>query len=530
MIVRQQKYILLIILIAAFSFITRAKEFVVPAQMAIKSYDAHVEMTWFNPNKFTYDIYLSIDQGNSFELCTKTNDHIYLHFLEPLKTKGPLIFRIIPEGLDPLSPEAGKFQLETQAVNFSEDQLLSMIQQYTTRYFDQGAHPYSGMALERSNNSRPDIVTTGGSGFGIMALLAGAERHYLTRERAFLLIDTMVAFLNKAERFHGAWAHWYNGNTGEVFSFSEHDDGGDLVETAFLVQGLLCARSYFLNGSPREQKLSSKITQLWEGVEWDWYTQQSDSLYWHWSKNFDWQMNHRIKGYDETLITYILAASSPTHPIKSSVYHSSYTNSSYFFNGNSYYGIPLSLGMPLGGPLFFTHYSFLALNPHGLNDRYANYFTRNRSHVQIHQAYAIDNPLKHKGYSNVCWGFTSSDDPLLGYASHSPGTSSENGTIAPTAAISSLVYAPELCIPTIKHFYYDLGSQIFGEYGFYDAFNFNLPKGQQVVKSYLAIDQGPIAVMIENYRSQLIWNLFEQNKEIKQGLKKLEFYYETDAL
>jgi hypothetical protein len=265
---------------------------------------------------------------------------------------------------------------------------------------------------------------------------------------------------------------------------------------------------------------------MWDEVEWDWYTQGTDSLYWHWSKNYGWRMNHRIKGYDETLITYVLAASSNTHPIKPEVYHKCYTKSSYFLNGKKYYGITLSLGMEMGGPLFFTHYSFLGLDPHGLNDRYADYFERNRAHVLIQMRYAMDNPKKHKGFAANSWGFTSSDDPMVGYSSHQPGTPDENGTISPTAAISSIPYAPEECIAVARHFYYDLGNRILGKYGFYDAFNMDMVNGQQVVRSYLAIDQGPIAVMIENYRNKTLWKLFMKNEEIGTGLKKLGFTYQ----
>jgi len=258
-------------------------------------------------------------------------------------------------------------------------------------------------------------------------------------------------------------------------------------------------------------------------VEWNWYTQGTDSLYWHWSKNYGWKMNHRITGYDETLITYVLAASSPTYPIKQSVYENCYTKSNYYLNGKTYYDIKLDLGMEYGGPLFFTHYSFLGLNPKGLSDKYTHYFEQNRSHTLIQLAYAIDNPKKHAGFGANCWGFTSSDDPMVGYSSHHPGTNDENGTIAPTAAISSIVYTPEASLKALRYFYYERGQQVFGKYGFYDAFNPGMAEGQQVVHSYLAIDQGPIAAMIENYRSGLLWQLFMSNEEIHRGLKKLGF-------
>lgn len=403
----------------------------------------------------------------------------------------------------------------------TDEALLDMTQRYTTRYFFDFAEPKTGMARERSNDTNGDIVTTGGTGFGIMALIAGAERNYFSKNEAVKVIANIVDFLDKTERFHGAWAHWYDAKTGKPFSFSKYDDGGDLVETAFLAQGLLTARTYLQNGTDNEKQLAAKITTLWEGIEWSWYTQGTDSLYWHWSKNYGFKMNHRIKGFDETLITYVLAASSPTFPISRSVYESCYKNSTYYKNGKTYYGIKLDLGMEYGGPLFFTHYSFLGLNPNGLTDENTNYFERNKAHALIHRAYAIDNPKKHIGYGENLWGFTSSDDPLLGYTSHHPGTNTENGTVSPTAAISSIVYTPKESMQVLRHLYCDLGKKMFGKYGFYDAYNPSLPEEKQVVKSYLAIDQGPIAVMIENYRSGLIWKLFMQNEEIHNGLEKL---------
>lgn len=418
-----------------------------------------------------------------------------------------------------------KNELSNCTKPISDEALLDTTQRYTTRYFYDFAEPKTGMARERSNDTNGDIVTTGGTGFGIMALIAGAERNYFSKNEAVNLIAKMVDFLGKTERFHGAWAHWYDSKTGKPFSFSKYDDGGDLVETAFLAQGLLTARAYLQNGTESEKQLAEKITKLWEGIEWSWYTQGTDSLYWHWSKNYGFKMNHRIKGFDETFVTYVLAASSPTFPIERSVYESCYKNSAYYKNGKTYYGIKLDLGMEYGGPLFFTHYSFLGLNPNGLTDENTNYFERNRAHALIHRAYAIDNPKKHIGYGENLWGFTSSDDPLVGYTSHHPGTNDENGTVSPTAALSSIVYTPKESMQVLRHLYCDLGKKMFGKYGFYDAYNPSLPEEKQVVKSHLAIDQGPIAVMIENYRSGLIWKLFMQNDEIHKGLEKLGLKY-----
>ena len=400
----------------------------------------------------------------------------------------------------------------------SEEALLDTVQRRTTLYFTDFSEPNTCLARERSNNTMGDIVTTGGSGFGLMAIIAGMERQYISREYGIYLIDKSLSFLERAERFHGMWAHWYDAATEKVFSFSKYDDGGDIIESAFLAQGLITLRQYFTESAP---ELSRRADELWRGMEWDWYTRGTDSLYWHWSKNYEWKMNHRVKGFDECFIAYVLAASSPTHKVGRKVYEACYKNSPYYYNGKSYCGIPLSIGMEYGGPLFFTHYSFLGLDPRGLSDGYTDYFERNRAHALIHYNYAIENPKGWKGWGADLWGFTSSDDPLVGYCSHHPGTPDENGTVSPTAAIASIVYTPKESMDCLWHMYYDLGDQLFGPMGFYDAYNPSLEKDKQVVHSYLAIDQGPIAVMIENYRSGLLWKLFMSAPEIADGLKEL---------
>ncbi|NCB67650.1 MAG: beta-glucosidase [Bacteroidia bacterium] len=513
------------LIISVFGFAkAESPKYFVPFELKASAYPAHVEITFHNRTGFEYEVYRSQNQGKKFVKAGETNKGYFLDFFgKPVASESTFVYRVLPKGMSLKDKNAEKYQISVNVKPATDEALLDMTQRYTTRYFFDFAEPKTGMARERSNDVNGEIVTTGGTGFGIMALVAGAERNYLSRNDAFSTIRKTVDFLENAERFHGAWAHWYDARSGKPFSFSKYDDGGDLVETAFLVQGLLTAREYFKNGNVDERLLANRITQLWETVEWNWYTRGTDSLYWHWSKNHEWKMNHRIKGFDETLITYVLAASSPTYPISRKVYESSFKNSPYFLNGKSYYGIKLDLGMDMGGPLFFTHYSFLGLNPTGLTDEHTNYFERNKAHALIHRAYAIDNPKKHAGLGANLWGFTSSDDPLVGYTSHHPGTNDENGTVPPTAALSSIVYTPAESLEVLKNLYYNHGAKVFGKYGFFDAYNPSMVEGQQVVKSYLAIDQGPIAVMTENYRSGLIWKLFMQNPEIRNGLEKLGF-------
>ena len=398
----------------------------------------------------------------------------------------------------------------------TNEELLTLVQEQTFKYFWDFAHPVSGLARER--NTSGDLVTIGGSGFGVMAILVGIERGFITRQEGVDRLETIVNFLGTADRFHGAWPHWMNGITGETIPFSPNDDGADLVETAFMVQGLLAARQYLDDSNAQELAIKNKITTLWEAVEWDWFTQNGqDVLYWHWSPNVGWEKNLRISGWNESLIIYVLAASSPTHPITADVYHQGWARAGGMANGQDFYNILLPLGPGLGGPLFFSHYSFLGLDPRQLEDPYANYWTQNINHTQINRAYCIDNPLNYIGYGPACWGLTASDNQN-GYSAHSP--TNDLGVITPTAAISSLPYTPEESMAAIRHFYYLLGDKLWGEYGFYDAFNLT---ESWIADSYLAIDQGPIIIMIENHRTALLWDLFMSNNEIITGLEKLGF-------
>ncbi|MCE7992474.1 MAG: hypothetical protein HEP71_10850 [Roseivirga sp.] len=398
----------------------------------------------------------------------------------------------------------------------SEEALLTKIQEQTFKYFWDFAHPISGMARER--NTSNETVTTGGSGFGIMSILVGIERGFITRVQGMERMQTIVNFLKSADRFHGVWPHWINGSTGEVIPFSASDNGGDLVETAFMVQGLLTVRQYLDNSNPQEASIISNITQLWQEVEWDWYTKGGENvLYWHWSPDLGWQISLKIRGWNESLIVYALAAASPTHPISPAVYHEGWARDGAMTNGGSFYNTALPLGSDRGGPLFFSHYSFLGLDPRDLVDQYASYWTQNTAHSTINQSYCQANPLNYVGYTGDCWGLTASDNHL-GYSAHSPNN--DLGVITPTAAISSIPYTPEESMNAIKHFYYLLGDKLWGDYGFYDAFNLT---EEWVAGSYLAIDQGPIILMIENHRTALLWDLFMQNTEVTDGLDKLGF-------
>ncbi|WP_240186919.1 glucoamylase family protein [Pedobacter nanyangensis] len=397
----------------------------------------------------------------------------------------------------------------------SDDELLTLVQKQTFKYFWDFAHPASGMARER--NTSGNTVTSGGSGFGVMALITGIHRNFISRADGLARTQQIVNFLKTADRFHGVYSHWIDGNTGKAIAFSTKDNGGDLVETSLLMAGLLTARQYFDGSSAAETNLRNDITNIYNQVEWDWYRNGTNSLFWHWSPNYGWDMNLKIQGWNECLITYVLAASSPTHSIPKNVYDEGWARNGAMKNGNTYYGVQLPLGSANGGPLFLSQYSFLGINPNGLSDVYANYETQNKAHAMINYNYCVANPANHNGYGANCWGLTASDIPG-GYTASSP--TNDRGVIAPTAALASFPYTPTQSMAALKFFYYKLGDKLWKEYGFIDAFSLNDP---WFASSFLAIDQGPIIIMIENHRSKLLWNLFMSAPEIKTGMKSLGF-------
>ncbi|MEO1254756.1 MAG: glucoamylase family protein [Bacteroidota bacterium] len=414
----------------------------------------------------------------------------------------------------------------------SEDSLLTLLQYQTFNYFWDGAEPVSGLARERLHmdniypTSPASTVTSGGSGFGLMAILVGIERGFITREQAVERYEKILDFLEAADTFHGVFPHWWNGETGKVLPFSQKDDGGDLVETAFLIQGLLTVRQYFVDGNKREQAVIDRIDRIWKAVEWDWHTQGGKNvLYWHWSPNYDWDMDFAVHGYNECLIMYVLAAASPTHGVDASVYHEGWAGNGEIVMDSTMYGYDLVLDHYNNdeknvGPLFWAHYSYLGLDPRGLKDQYGDYLTLNQSHAKIHYEYCLENPERFEGYGKNLWGLTSSYS-MKGYAGHRPGK--DLGVISPTAALSSMPYTPVETMQMIRWLYEPSRDSLIGKYGPYDAFSL---EHDWYVPRYLAIDQGPIPVMIENHRSGLLWRLFMSAPEIQTGLDKLGFSYE----
>jgi hypothetical protein len=423
---------------------------------------------------------------------------------------------------------------------FTDDELLTMVQEGCFRYYWEGGHPNAGMAIEILPGD-PNLVAVGASGFGVMAIVVGTDRGFVSREQSEGRILKIVRFLKGADRFHGVWPHFLDGRTGKIIPyFGRYDDGGDLVETSFLMQGLLTARSYFGRDNAAEREIRETITALWRGVEWDWYRRDPSSnfLFWHWSPDHAWYIGHPLVGWNETMITYLLAIASPTHAVPASLYYSGWSGQSdtavryrqgwsgttigdHYSNGRKFYGIKLDVGEGSGGDMFFTQFSFLGFDPRGKSDRFTNYYRNNRSLALINHAYCVENPRRFEGYGSDCWGLSAGINSGGGM----PQPNADNGTICCSAAIGEFPYTPKESMAALKHFYRDLGSKTWGIYGFYDGFNETENWYQPV---WMGLNQAQMVVMIENYRTGLVWKNFMANREIGPALNSIAFKPDGD--
>ena len=511
-----------------------------PGEISAKAYELHVDLTWDqveNPNVKYLKIYRSEDNKNFKAVgIQRTYFNRYTDYTgESNKTYYYKVSYIDYR----YKETATSNTVKATTRKFKDEELLDMVQEASFRYYWEGAEPSSGLALENIPG-RKNMIATGASGFGIMAIIVGAERGFITRDEAVNRMIKIVGFLKNCDKYHGALSHFMDGSTGKTVPyFGERDNGGDLVETSFLFQGLLAARSYFNKSSNEETEIRRLITTLWESVEWNWYDKEKDGnfLTWHWSGNYGWSMNHKLIGWNETMITYILAMASPTNSIPLSMYYKGWASQkeqavkyrkswgktddgSFYTNGNCYYGIKLSVGVSCGGPLFFVHYSYMGLDPNQLTDSYANYFDNNKNIALINFRYCSENPKNFKGMGDTFWGLTASDGPW-GYKAIEPKIESDNGTLAPTGSLASFPYTPEQSMAALKNMYRGHGRYLWGEYGFRDAVN--LEENWQA-RIFMGLNQAPVTVMIENYRTGLIWNLFMKNSEIKEVVEKLKNY------
>jgi hypothetical protein len=507
-----------------------------PTQLAAEGYDRHTDLSWApveNPSLLSYRIYRSADRQKYEPIATRPGWSCrYEDFLGGPGITAHYKVSAIDVGQNE-SPLSQAISAATRSC--SDDELLDMVQRGCFRYYWDVANPDCGMAIEVLPGD-PNLVAMGASGFGVMAQLVATERKFITREDSVSRMLKIVRFLAKADRFHGVWPHFLDGRTGRVNPyFGKYDNGGDLVETAFMMQGLLAARQYFNQDTAAEKEIRDTITSFWQEVEWDWYRKSPDSdfLYWHWSPDHAWHISHPLIGWNETLIVYLLAIASPTHAVPASMYYSGWAGQSqqaieyrrgwsrttagdHFANGNSYYGIKLEVGSGTGAELFFTQFSFLGFDPRGKRDRFTNYSLNNRNIALIDRAYCAENPRKYAGYGADCWG--------LSAGVHSGGgrplPRDDNGTICSSAALGVFPYTPAESMAALKHFYRDLGPKIWGAYGFHDGFNATEKWYDEI---YMGLNQAQIVVGIENHRTALVWQNFMKNQEIGTMLKAVGF-------
>ena len=511
----------------------------VPQLLSAKGYEQHIDLTWkkeSNPAVKYIKVYRAID-GKTFQPVAIQSPQIsgYSDFVGV--HKGGIRYKLAY--VDFNYRETGFSNSITASTRLmSDDELLDMIQESSFRYYWHGSEPQSGLALENIPGD-PAMIATGASGFGIMAIVSAVKRGFITREDAAQRMIKITDFLLKADRFHGVFPHFLDGANGKTLPFfGNRDNGGDLVETSFLMQGLLTARQFFNSPDKGEMQIRNSITKLWNETEWDWYRRSSDSdfLYWHWSPDQEWVINHNLIGWNEVMITYFLAIASPTHGVPASLYYTGWasqsakaakyradwgqtTDGAMYTNGNTYYGIPLAVGVSNGGPLFFIHYSFLGLDPHLVTDKYTNYFENNRNIAEINLRYCIENPEKHRGYGDDFWGLTASDGPEH-YSANEPTEKNDEGKMTPTGALASFPYTPEASMRALKNYYRNYGKYLYGYYGFRDAIDLDRNWCSPI---YMGLNQAPVVVMIENFRTKLLWNLFMSAPEVEAARQAIGF-------
>jgi len=510
----------------------------IPDGVSAKGYDRHVDVQWQAPAESAASYYLvsrSLDGGPFVPVGTQrpgVNRHADFIGRSGVTAR----YRVAAVDWEGRQSEPSA-TVSAATRELSNDELLDMLQEAAFRYYWEASGVNSGMAHENLPGD-DRIVATGATGLGMSALVAAVHRRIITRDQGLERLEKILSFLERVPRYHGAWSHYYDDATGETMAlFGMYDDGGDIIETSYVIQGLLTARGYFDRKIAREQSLRDRVTALWEAVEWDWYRMAPDSpfLYWHWSPQWGYRIQHPLIGFNETVPTYLLGIASPTHAVPASMYYSGWASQAkqaqdyrqgwsgspdgrMYANGSSFFGIKLDVGVSSGGPLFFIHYIFMGFDPRALRDRYTDsYFENSRRIAEINRAYCIANPKGFKGYGANAWGLTAGFGPN-GYMTPAPDQWNDEGTIALTGALASFPYTPEASMAAFKHFYRELGAELWGEYGPRDNYN---PSQQWVAFHYMGLNQAPIVAMVENHRSGVLWRAFMSNPEIGEMLKKL---------
>lgn len=398
--------------------------------------------------------------------------------------------------------------------------LLDTLQYSAFKYFWLEANPVNGLIKDRSASWSPCSIAS--AGFGLTAICIGIDRGWVTREagRARVLA-TLNTFWNGPQGtdaagtigYQGFFYHFLDMNTATRVWDSELSS----IDTALLLAGMLEARQYFDTADPLDVEVRTLVDNIYRRVNWEFMRNSGSALRMGWKPGTGFAGFGNWIGYNEAMIMYILALGSPTYPVPTTcwnVWVSGYNWATYY--GQSYVVFP---------PLFGHQYSHCWIDFRYIQDPYMafrgiTYFENSRRATYAARSYCIDNPFGWVGYGENEWGLTASDDPW-GYLAHgAPPAQNDNGTITPTAAASSIVFAPEIVIPTLHHFFDAYGPQLWGSYGFKDAFN---RTQNWWATDVIGIDQGPIIIMIENYLTRSVWNRFMQNADIQAGLARAGF-------
>ena len=350
-----------------------------------------------------------------------------------------------------------------------------------------------------------------------MVILTGIERGWITRKEGAKRILTLVRYLNKAERIKGAWSHWMN-IEGQPVKFGKQIESGDLVETSFMMMGLYAAQAYLTENNSVEKEIRKTVDSFRQTIQWSDFVHNGD-LYWLWERTNE-TFTLPLRGYNEALVTYILALGAPDkYAIDADVYKNGWQqNGKIFKPRQSHYGYPFVMGANLSGPLFLSHYSFLGMNPKAMQDKYVDYQQYGTYHAMIHRHYCMEEAPKEYQYNAFNWGLSAGSGPnqpvKKGYKPRTPKR--DDGVIAPTAALSSMPYTPFYSIQMLLNLH-DNYPQLRTPGGFGDGYSL---VDNWFFKGRIAIDQGPIVIMIENYRSGFLWELLANHPDIKKGMEK----------
>lgn len=407
---------------------------------------------------------------------------------------------------------------------FDRTGFVTEVQEASFRYFYDYAYPGSNLpreGIKAEDSWDPEAISAVSVGMYFFNIAAGIERGFISRQAGVEHVTVALDFLaGPTQRFFGAFPHWIDGKTGAVRPFSQTDNGADMVETAIIAEGLIFAREYFDNNTSEEAHIRETADALWKAIEWDKFIKTPDNvMIWHWSPDYGFS-DLPIVGFHEAEICYILGVASPDYPISTDTYWDGWVGMNpEYYNHREVPGIDgpleLTLGWDYGKPMFAMHYSYMGLDPRKVPLKDGNKFDEFVRQTEANRQYALLNADTWKGYDTY-WGLTASLSPG-GYRAHTPVTD-DNGTISPTAALSSIAYLPEPVIDMMQDMYLNKGDKLWGPFGFYDAFN---PKQDWVANGYIGIDVGPVAPMIENYKTGKLWEVFMRAPEVTKAIEKI---------